>query len=442
MNGPYDPIRPGPLNRQTAATLEARVARLESLLGAAVDNSSAVLCREAAGWWIEPDAPDNFWVKVTSAISPLTTTIALAITAGTAVTVTPASVLGIFVDVPVTVTNGATTEVVTPTAVTATTFTADFHSSYGVGTVVTGMVSAGSYSWVQVLRDTPVSWATDASGLAGDNGVISGVPSYPLREVNEIALPLGSVVRAWWSAADAEFLCAFEDGSGGGGGTLNVNAIEFSNGDTTYTPSADVAFIVVRIIGGGGGGGGAGVGSGAATGGGGGGGGYAEQLVTLSGGLTPFAISVGAGGAGGTAGVNGSDGGDTVWDSGGGGQITAAGGKGGTGGAIGSAVQINPGGAGGTASGNLFFHGEGFPGSPGIRLSGSVAMGGAGGKCAGLPLGSGGPTYSQADGAAGDNAVGDQPSGGGGAGGMSTGAGKGGGAGGGGVLIVVEFIFA
>ncbi len=209
MNGPYDPIRPGPLNRQTAATLEARIARLESLLGAAVDNSSAVLCREAAGWWIEPDAPDNFWVQVTSAISPLTTTIALAITAGTAVTVTPASMLGIFVDVPVTVTNGATTEVVTPTAVTATTFTADFHSSYGVGTVVTGMVSAGSYSWSQVVRDTPVSWATDPSGLAGDNGVISGLPSYPLREVNSVPLPVGAVARAWWSEADAEFLCAF-----------------------------------------------------------------------------------------------------------------------------------------------------------------------------------------------------------------------------------------
>lgn len=91
-------------------------------------------------------------------------------------------------------------------------------------------------------------------------------------------------------------------------------AVTKFDADGTWTPNADTALAVVRVLGAGGGGGGAdgGAGTGANCGSGGGAGGYCERWLTAGWGATE-AISIGAAGTAGTAsgGGNGGNGGNS-----------------------------------------------------------------------------------------------------------------------------------
>jgi hypothetical protein len=202
---------------------------------------------------------------------------------------------------------------------------------------------------------------------------------------------------------------------------------------TTYTSGAGVTKVKIRMVGGGGGGGGVtAAASSVGAGGGGGSGGYLEAVLTVTP-STGYTIAIGAAGtAGANTGAQGGAGGNTTITIGGS-TYTAFGGGGGAGQATGTTVAAS---AGGTAAivstnGNILNSG-GDAGSPGIRISGTSGLSGAGGTS---KLGGGGSSLSAAG--AGSNATG---YGGGGGGGLSTAnTARAGGAGTAGVIIIEEY---
>jgi hypothetical protein len=142
----------------------------------------------------------------------------------------------------------------------------------------------------------------------------------------------------------------------------------------TYTPSSWAKYLYVECFGAGGGGGGAvtGVGN-SAVGGGGGSGGYAAKLITSP--AASYSVTVGSGGSG-SSGANGGDGSDTVFPSSP--ACTAKGGKGGLADSGGTGTAFTLGGAGGAQVGGADVVFAGNAGSPGLRVSASVALSGAG----------------------------------------------------------------
>jgi hypothetical protein len=206
-----------------------------------------------------------------------------------------------------------------------------------------------------------------------------------------------------------------------------LTTITILSGSGTFTPQAGTAYLDVTLVGPGGGGGGcSGSGSNAAGAGGGGSGGLVRKVYTTSPGAVSY--SIGTGGAGGTSGANnGSNGSGASTFS----TLSAGAGQGGIASAFGTATAVVLGGAGGTTSGgdaNV----DGEPGSPGMTLSGTVALGGGGGSIA--------PTGAGANGrvtAGNGNAA--SGLGGGGGGGMSTASNQSGGAGTNGTGICLEY---
>ena len=96
------------------------------------------------------------------------TTIAVSIATGSQV-VTPASMIGINTTTALTIDTGAAQEVVTPTAVTATTFTATFANTHvGPGIVVQGITSAFGASIIPV----PGASFTQAVVLVDIGGIL------------------------------------------------------------------------------------------------------------------------------------------------------------------------------------------------------------------------------------------------------------------------------
>lgn len=150
----------------------------------------------------------------------------------------------------------------------------------------------------------------------------------------------------------------------------------FYTGNATYTTSTGVkALFVEGVAGGGGGGGAVAAASNAAVGAGGGGGGYANILITNP--ATSYSVVIGAGGAGGVGNASGATGGVTTF----GGVLQADPGSGGASLASGtaSAFTFGFGGAGGGATSGDWWS-QGSDGGVGIRLSGTVAASGSGGK--------------------------------------------------------------
>lgn len=221
-------------------------------------------------------------------------------------------------------------------------------------------------------------------------------------------------------------------------GNIPPNTIYVTSSPYTYTPSAGMVKIKLRMWGGGGAGGGA-TGGNQAGGGGGGAGGYLEAILSAATIGSSKVITLGAGGTGGsTSGGTGGTGGTSSFGS----ICSCAGGVGGIGSASpGGGISGPPanGGAGGSATGgNINFAGN--PGSCGDNFNNSnvpAAFGGNGGVSS---LGGAGQgafvTSGAATGGAGSPNSG---SGGGGGANYASGSAAGGGGSSGGAIIEEYF---
>lgn len=192
------------------------------------------------------------------------------------------------------------------------------------------------------------------------------------------------------------------------GGVLNtygrtlIGVSTYTSSGTWSKPTGCTAVIVVTVAAGGGGGGGTSSAGEAVAGSGGGAGSHQYHFITAGLSATESVV-VGSGGAGGISGTsyNGSNGGASSF-----GAFTDAGGAtGGAAMATGTSVAISSGGATGAQGSNptyQIYGGGGNDGDYGIRLSGTVAVGGKGGASI---LGGGGNEYSYGSGGDGRAAV-------------------------------------
>lgn len=219
---------------------------------------------------------------------------------------------------------------------------------------------------------------------------------------------------------------------------FNAINIQVFTSSGTYTPTANMSYCVLEVIGGGGGSGGTAANSSSnwSSSGGGGGGGYARKVVNAATIGASQTVTVGAAGTAGTAGNNngGSGGTSSV-----GSIVTATGGGGGTGGASSNATSIALGGAGGVgSSGDFNIHGS--DGSPGLTAStGGISIGGNGGASiyGGSIQGNAAATGTAATGGNAGYTYGGGAGGGAGGNNAGTGAGAAGAAG---IVIITEFI--
>ena len=203
----------------------------------------------------------------------------------------------------------------------------------------------------------------------------------------------------------------------------------------TYTPTANMKYCIVYLVGGGGGGGGCTTGAGnQGVGGGGGAGGFAQKVFSAATIGASQSVTIGAAGTAGTAGNTGGSGGSSSF----GALLTCNGGVGG--GALNnSTIGTVAGGAGGTATGGDF-NITGQQGEPGtVTINSSAAVGGSGGTPGGgLGVGGTRPRWITATGSNGAVGTG---YGAGGSGGICSGVPSAvGGDGTGGILVVIEFI--
>lgn len=206
----------------------------------------------------------------------------------------------------------------------------------------------------------------------------------------------------------------------------------------TYTPTTNMVYAMVEVVGGGGGGGGSQSGSGASVGGAGGGGVYASSILSAATIGSSQTVTIGAGGAGGAAGSNNGGAGGT---SSVGSLINATGGYGGnTNGSLTGSYDGTIGAQGGvTGKGQIVK--IGFPGSFGsVRGTSGVlyAWSGVGGASgAGTNAGTG-----QQVGTSSSGSPAAANTGAGGNGGISTTSANAGGNGGSGYVLITEYINA
>ena len=223
----------------------------------------------------------------------------------------------------------------------------------------------------------------------------------------------------------ATSLPSWQPAGGSEVGILTVNMQVFGTaGSYTYTPSANMVYCIVEVVGPGGGGGGANNSNYAASG---GGGGYARAVFSSAQIGASQSGTVGSGGAGGVGGSNGSAGSNTTFGS----FITATSGAGGI---SSSTTIVTPGGNGGTATVTGVVPYFITTGNPGYGLSrqsngpgGSSFFGGGANSVAYTGVSNGNPGTSYGGGGSGAfvNSVGNQN----------------GGAGYQGAVIVTEYIF-
>jgi hypothetical protein len=243
--------------------------------------------------------------------------------------------------------------------------------------------------------------ATGTRGAASGVASLDGTTKIPIAEIptgsSSTTVTIGNDARL--SDARAPTAHASSHHSGGGTDPLAHQSITGSGtlthaqidtrltgyayktttvlaGASTYNVPANVRALVVEVVGGGGGGGGAaGTTSNAAAAGGGGAGAYAMDVLTSL--ASSYAYSVGGGGGGSAAGTGtGTAGTQSTWAA----AITAPGGSGGASCATGTAVLLSVGGAGAAVATGGDVNSGGAPGSPGIRLSATVTVGGNGGS--------------------------------------------------------------
>ena len=212
-----------------------------------------------------------------------------------------------------------------------------------------------------------------------------------------------------------------------GGGRLR-SMVSFTTSGTWTRPNG-VRFALVFALGAGGGGGGAaGAASSGSAGGGGGAGGLALSFLDVTA-LAGNTVTVGSGGSAGSSGGGyGGTGGASSFGI----EVVAAGGAGGAGMTAGTTAAVGLGGGGGTTSaGDLGF--TGAPGSPALRIDGTVVSSGSGG--ASFFGGGGRGSYVNSGGVAGTA----RGSGGGGGAVSASTTGRAGGAGAGGLVWIWEF---
>jgi hypothetical protein len=140
----------------------------------------------------------------------------------------------------------------------------------------------------------------------------------------------------------------------------------------TYTPSANMLYCDVEVVGGGGGGGGFSTAATSASCGGGGGGGYSRKVITSAAIGASQAVTIGAAG---TAGANTGGTGGTGGTSGLGAILSATGGVGGVGASTSTVALGGVGGVGSSGDFNI----NGNPGLTGTNYSPITSTGGAGG---------------------------------------------------------------
>jgi hypothetical protein len=289
---------------------------------------------------------------------------------------------------------------------------------------------------IYIIKDTSGGAATNNITISPASGTIDGAASAILAQ-NYAAILVYSDGSAWYSQAT-------NFSSGSNTATLNIQTFSASG---TYTPSANMLYAIVEIVGGGGGGGGSNATNNAQGGAGGGSGGYAKFKVTSSQVGASQTITIGNGGAGST--TTGSTGTASSFGS----LATCNGGSGGASGSSNGAVATATGGAGGTVTittGSPIFtmtgqKGGNFYGAAAPTL-GSVNLGGGGSN----PLGFGASAKSISNSTPNSQFTADASvgfgAGGGGSGTVSqSGAGTGsatGGSGLSGYCSVTEFIFA
>ena len=217
-------------------------------------------------------------------------------------------------------------------------------------------------------------------------------------------------------------------GGGGGSGVIQVNDQVFTTSGT-YTPTANMVYCQVQIVGGGGGGGGGSVDGGntAPAGSGGGGGFYSSQIFSAATIGASKTVTIGAGGAGGIGKNDGSAGSTTSFGS----LLSASGGVQGQ--YMRGTGPVQEGGDGGQAStGTPNYSSFGGGGGYSISTGGAIVSGSGGSTIIGI---GGKPRAIAAAGEAGAGY------GSGGSGGVATtGVPATGGAGAGGVVIVTEYI--
>lgn len=271
------------------------------------------------------------------------------------------------------------------------------------------------------------------SGQLLQSGGASGDPAYTTATYPSTAGTAGNVLTSdgtnWNSSTPAA----------SGFSTINVQVFTTSG---TYTPTTNMKYCTIEVVGGGGAGGGAASTSSTqgAAGGGGGGGGYARKTVAAATIGASKSVTIGAGGIVGSAGNNPGNAGGTT--SVGSTIVSATGGNGGNGSAVSGATNIAfaAGGTGGVgSSGDFNATGNAGTGgyASGVTPTGALPGAGGGSYLGGgaAPVGAG--TNSTSIGNAGQNY------GGGGSGGynlLSEASGTTGSAGAQGIVIITEYI--
>lgn len=330
------------------------------------------------------------------------------------------------------------------------------NSSLIVG-VDTGAANACVVSYspaIAALKDGMVLWFKAAAANTGATTLnVNGLGAQPVVGGAQSALQGGEIVAngkccVVWSASSTSFVlieCT--------GGTLQVapasqsnHAMQFgqsvgrllnirifaSSGTYTYTPTVGTNSIIADGAGAGGAGGGAAAaGSGnQSTGGGGSAGAWGRKRITS--GFAGATITIGAGGVG-NAGATGGTGGTTSFGS----LLTLPGGVGGSVGAISSVASIGGGISSSATPSGFDVGGFGQLGSPGIALSATSALGGAGGNSA-YGMGAS-PTGANTTSATQGNIARGNAAGGGGAVGINNSVAPAGGNGVDGIMVIYEY---
>lgn len=304
-------------------------------------------------------------------------------------------------------------------------------------TIVTQNSSTG-----QLGADSTVAVAQGGSGVASftSYAVITGgtTSTGALQSIASVGTS-GQVLTSNGAGA----LPTFQAASTGTAFTTVVRQIFTSTG--TYTPTANMKYCDIEVLGGGGGGGGAGASASVttSTGGGGGAGGYARKVFTAATIGASKAVTIGAAGAAGSAGgATGGTGGTGGTTSVGATLISATGGVGGTGASAQGTNEVGvTGGAGGVGSlGD--FNTNGAPGGMGLGVNvvGTFAFAFSGAGASSIYGGGGiSATVGTGSGASGNAAT---LYGSGGSGGVMSNqnAGQTGGAGSAGLVIITEYI--
>jgi hypothetical protein len=220
------------------------------------------------------------------------------------------------------------------------------------------------------------------------------------------------------------------------GSAFTSIVVQTFTADGTYTPTANMKYCTIEVVGGGGAGGGStagGSGTGS-IGGGGGGGGYARKTVTAATIGASKSVSVGAGGTANSAAAGGNGGTSSV-----GSIVSATGGTGGSSSSVGG-VASGAGGAGGAGSSGDVNSSGGAGGYGGTFSGGSGAFSGSGG-CSYFGAGAGNIVNFTLASANIDGIAGSVYGGGGSGSSSNTLSLNGtGGAGGAGIVIITEFI--